>query len=316
MRPRTRVPQPLRRLAGSQSGVLSRKQAIGGGLSSESVTCLVRRREWIPVARGIYSTRPVGWEQLAWAGLLIAGPGSTLGGWAAAHLIGLAPPPRVIDVWAPSFTNRRVRRAPNPWDFHRGTRAQIGNPPHSSAEETLLDLCSAATPDGISALLGKALSDHKTTPDRLLAALDRAPRLRNRGAVAECLTVVSTGAQSALEARYLKDVERPHGLPAGTRQRSVSDHTVSDVVYEKYRTIAELDGMLGHRGEGEIRDARRDVDHVLLGMVTLRFGWSDVFGRPCEVAAQVAAVLKTFGWQGEPQRCPSCEGIGEYDSSW
>lgn len=243
MKPTTQIPQPLLRLAGDQAGVITRRQALDGGLTTDGVRGLLDRGTWIRIARGVYSTCPTGWEQLAWAGLLIGGPGSSVGGEAAAYLVGISPRPSRIDIWAPADAHYRRHPATGtawPWAFHRGTRARIGNPPHSSVEETVLDLCSLATADGISALLGKALSDRKTTPQRLTAALDRATRLPNRRAVAECLAVVTTGAQSALETRYLRDVERPHGLPVGTRQRSVSEHSVSDVVYEQYRTIAEL----------------------------------------------------------------------------
>lgn len=306
MKPRTVVPAELIGIARFQSGVVSRQQALEAGLTHVGVRGLVGTGRWKPIARGIYSMGEVRWEQLLWAGILIGGPGSTVGGLAAAHQLGIAPQPEVIDIWAPRAASYRRRAAPSPWDFHRGTRASRGNPPHLSVEETVLDLCSTCGPDGITAWIGKAVGGWLTTPDRILAALERTPNLRNRKLIGECLGVVAGGSNSALEARYRRDVEQAHGLPIGTRQKSVSSGTASDVVYQEYGTIAELDGKLGHRGDGEVRDAWRDSKHLLLGFVTLRFGWADVTGRPCEVAARVSDVLRMRGWDGVPQLCPDC----------
>jgi hypothetical protein len=35
----------------------------------------------------------------------------------------------------------------------------------------------------------------------------------------------------------------------------------------------------------------------------LRYGWRDVVGDPCGVAAQVAVLLTARGWSGTPQPC-------------
>ena len=48
------------------------------------------------------------------------------------------------------------------------------------------------------------------------------PRCHRRGLLTEILADVAAGAYSALERRYLTRVERPHGLPTGSRQRRVS----------------------------------------------------------------------------------------------
>ncbi len=54
---------------------------------------------------------------------------------------------------------------------------------------------------------------------------------------------------------------------------------------------------------------RRDNAALLGGEVTLRYGWSDVTERPCEVAWQVAALLTRCGWQGMPVRCSWCRNL-------
>jgi hypothetical protein len=56
----------------------------------------------------------------------------------------------------------------------------------------------------------------------------------------------------------------------------------------------------------------RDNVSVVQGRQVLRYGWSDVASRPCEVAAQVAEVLQRAGWRGAPRPCrPGCSMIRE-----
>jgi very-short-patch-repair endonuclease len=96
-------------------------------------------------------------------------------------------------------------------------------------------------------------------------------------------------------------------LPAGTRQVSVSSHTRSDVLYEGYRLLVELDGHRGHASAGAaFRDLRRDNAHAESGFTSLRYGSADVYGRPCEVARQVWQVLQVRGWDRPLLSCPRC----------
>lgn len=308
MIPRTSVPASLSTAAAFQAGVVTRQQALSAGLTGEAVKSLLRAGRWDRLARGVYAIDGVDWEQMLWAGVLIGGPGSAVGGLAAAHIAGLVPRPEKIDIWAPGDQSYRRRLGPNPWVFHRGTRRPRGSPPHLGVEETILDLCADSDPDGISAWLALAITERRTTAARLADLLGDSPCLRNRKLIAECLEAVAGGSHSPLEVRYRRDVERCHGLPAGVRQKSVSEGTCSDVVYEEFGTITELDGRQGHRARGETRDAWRDSSHLALGLVTLRFGWADVVSRSCEVAARVAQVLRTRGWSGELRSCPECPG--------
>ena len=80
-------------------------------------------------------------------------------------------------------------------------------------------------------------------------------------------------------------------------------------MHRAYATVVELDGRLGHEGQGRFRDMRRDNAAALEGEQTLRYGWSDVHGEQCRVALQVAAVLSRRGWDGLPDRCPRCRAI-------
>lgn len=103
-------------------------------------------------------------------------------------------------------------------------------------------------------------------------------------------------------------VEQPHRLPRAVRQaRVVRDGRVRylDNFYPDYLLCTELDGRAAHPVGERWRDYRRDNAGATDGIITLRYGWSDVTGRPCQVAAQVAAVLSQRGWTGSPRRCGS-----------
>jgi hypothetical protein len=120
------------------------------------------------------------------------------------------------------------------------------------------------------------------------------PRLRQRALLIEVLTDVAAGTRSVLERRYLRDVERAHGLPAGQRQlrqRTASGLVCRDVRYGDQRTLVELDGAFGHRDTSDRwADLQRDLDASLSDHVTLRPGWAQVLG-PCRLAGIVGQVL-------------------------
>ena len=312
MQPRTQVPHSVTVMAMEQGGLVTTSQVLYHGMTSRSVEGLLARGTWTRVAHGVLATRhsDVGWNDLAWAGVLIGGEGAALGGAAAAYAHGFATPVLPIDIWIPG--GRRVAHPlraageDDPWRFRRGSRRAFGSPPRISVAETVLDLCAGKSADEQSRWLSEVLRDRRSTLARLDEALAQAPRLKGRRQLAELLQVVAGGSHSPLEVRYLRDVEQAHGLPQAVRQRSVSRGTRSDMVYEEYATIVELDGELGHRGPGERHDAWRDARHLGQGFGTLRFGWADMVHRRCQAAVAVGTVLQRNGWSGQPRACRYC----------
>ncbi len=72
--------------------------------------------------------------------------------------------------------------------------------------------------------------------------------------------------------------------------------------------LIELDGRIGHVGEGMWRDRRRDNAHARLSQLTLRYGWQEVCDEPCAIALEVFEVLISRGCGGYPDRCGRCAG--------
>lgn len=301
---RIRLSPELRALAAAQAGVLSRQQLLRAGLGRSVVARMLADGLLQPLTPGIYTFGAAeGWLCRAWAGVLLGDDRAVLGFGSAAHLLGLQKDePSEITV----FTG--VQRAFRPgWRFIKGRRRGQGEPPRTSTEATVLDLCSEADEDEIAAALANAISGRRTNEKRLRSELATRSRMKHRAIVREVLGDVAMGAHSAFERRFLVDVERAHHLPTAARQRHAHQNHRSDAWYEEYRLLLELDSKLHHSGGSAFADMARDNDHALLGLTTLRLGWRQVTGvTACETARLLGRILASRGWEGPIVPCPRC----------
>lgn len=163
-----------------------------------------------------------------------------------------------------------------------------------------------STFDDVCGWITRACGRRLTTEERLRAALALRKKMRWRTELEDVLTAAGDGIHSVLEFRYLRDVERAHGLPRSRHQvRVVIDGEVvyRDVYYDGYQAAVELDGRLAHPDEERWRDSRRDNKGGARGVYTARYGWRDVFGNPCETALLQAQILRERGWTGTPRPC-------------
>src|ERR1700722_15647513 len=172
-----RVPAELYRASLFQAGVLSAAQLVGGGLSREALSSLVRSGRWQRPYRGVYATFSGELPRVAqlWAAVLAAGPGAMLSYESAAGVPGLADKPhRVIHVTVPAA--RRVTPIPGV-NVHVSERADQARhpaklPPRTTVEETVLDLAAAAEQlDDAVGWVTRALGRRLTTQAELRAAL-------------------------------------------------------------------------------------------------------------------------------------------------
>jgi very-short-patch-repair endonuclease len=309
VRNRQDLPAALRQLIGAQHGLVTAQQAATYGVGDDALCRLVDQGHWQRSTRGLYDTVPLmdSFQKRAWAALLVGGPEAAIGGEAALCLHGLDREVQVIDVWVPPdaqpqpLTGIRVRR-----DFLNRLSRRRGHIPRITVEEALIDVGQLLPTSRLVALLTDAFRQRVTTPLAVAAALESRRRVRGRH-LFESLLGDMLGVESGLEYVYRRDVERAHGLPTARRQVSLSSGTRSDAVYEEQGVIVELDGLASHAAAiGAFRDLRRDNAHAELNLITLRYGSADVRGRPCDVAAQVAAVLRSRGWTGQRTACPRC----------
>jgi very-short-patch-repair endonuclease len=299
-----------------QRGVLARWQAPAVELKSATINSLLRSGRWQTLRRGVYATftgKPSRDAEL-WAAVLRAGPQAVLSHQTAAELDRLtSAPSEVIHVTVPD--GKHVRPIPGV-RLHRSERLAAARhpsrtPPRTRIEETVLDLTQTAKNiDGAFGWLCQACGSRLTTPDLLLTALNKRGKVRWRAILRDALADISDGAHSVLELRYVRDVERPHGLPRARRQAAITrgtGHIYLDNLVKRYRTCIELDGKAAHPVAERWRDIARDNASAAGGLITLRYGWPDVAQHPCRTAAQIAAVLRQRGWTGQPTPCgPPC----------
>jgi len=310
------LPDRCLRLLSRQRGVLASWQAEAAGISNRDIQGLVRNQRWQRLHFGIYAafTGPPSREANLWAAALQAGPLSILSHETAAELDGLlVRRSREIHITVPHPQHKP------PTDgivIHRSSRVvafrRIGRlPPRTLPEETVLDLAQAATSfDDVIAMLARACQRRATTPFLLGESMRDRARLRWRAEIAEALGDVAAGVHSPLEHRYVRDVERPHGLPAADRQARANQdgHDIfRDALYRRYQVAVELDGRANHPDEQHWSDRRRDNAAAVEGVITLRYGWADVTERACETAREVGTALAGRGWRGPLRRCgPGC----------
>ncbi len=298
----------LRDELSAQDGVVARRQLHEHGAAPHDLKRWVRRRLLIPVHPGVFvhHTGPLSDAQRSWAAVLACGPGAAL-------CLVARPGPLVhvaIDasrrVVAPSGV--RVHRVGDLSSLVRWT----SSPPRLLPEhDVLLAVDLADGEEEVVWLLSDAVRTRITTVDRIRRAGSSRHRLRHRRLGLAVLDDVERGTHSVLEHRYLRDVERAHGLPTGTWQvrRGVDGRTeYADVRYGPFRLGVELDGRTGHEGwEAENRDARRDLDQAAEGWTTVRLRHRQVFGEACVTAVRLGRLLRTRGWEGEPRPCgPGC----------
>jgi hypothetical protein len=299
-----------------QAGVIARRQLLANGLTprqSRRALDSGRWRQWHP---GVYLTftGPVSEEARIWAAVLYAGAGAAVGGRTALWLAGAVTQlPEQLEIWVPH--PRQVRSVPG-LRIRRARELQkyvhpVALPPRVRLEVAVLDVADRLDhQESVVDVVLRVIQRRLTTASRLTEQLKDRPRHRWRRLLMDVLVEATGGVASALELRYTRDVERAHGLPPGCRNHP-EDGTIGrryhDVRYESFGTVVELDGREAHPVEEAFRDLRRDNMGTVAGDRMLRYGWRDVAGRACAVAAQVGGVLHVQGWTGTLRRCgPAC----------
>ena len=316
----------VRRRADRQDGVLTVEQLRALGVGADAVGRRVVRNEWQRAFAGVVVVHSgdVPWRTWARGALLRAGCGAHLSHAAAGFVLGyVARAPRVLDVSVPeprriTPTARSTLAGAPTVRIHRRRRLEgevVARFPVTTRGSTVLDLVAAARSEDDAVGIVCAAVRARTWPEQILDAAASRPHVPRRGLLLELLGAVADGAESPLELRYHRDVERRHGLPRSGRQgweRLDGRWLRSDVRYDDIGVRVELDGRLAHPWGRTDADTWRDNAVVIAhGELTLRYRWTHVAGDPCGTARQVAGALRSHGWTGAPRRCgPACGAVG------
>lgn len=299
-----------------QDGVVTQGQLFELGASRTDVRRLLARGELVPVHPRVYvnhSGRPSR-RQRQWAAVLACAP-AALHRESALDAHGMsrdrpARPPADRHIHLLVDRDRRISPPPGVTVERvrdRSTWVQDNRrPPRAQFDYALLKTASDRDESAAIALLSDAVHQGLTTPTRLIEVIARLPRLPRRAMLGEVLADVEAGTGSVLEQRYLRGVERAHGLPPGERQvrEGTATGTVHrDIRYPDQRALVELDGAFGHRDTVDRwADLQRDLDAAMDDHVTLRPGWAQVL-EPCRLAEVVAIILRRRGWTDRPRAC-------------
>ena len=255
--------------AAEQDGVLTRGQALEGGLTLAGWRWRTHR-DWQTPLPGVAVTHngPLTDVQRRWAALLYCGQGAALSGDAALVEHGLSlPPPAVLHIAVPaerSVVPRQFIEAGQPAlgvVTHRTTGlAEFVRWRHGLAvvqvEVAALQAAAWATSDRVAEWrLAAVVQQRLTTVSALEGALARMPRLRRRSLLVRVLTDVALGAHALTELDFLRLLRR-HGLPAPDQLQlrvRANGTRYLDAFWARQRVIVELDG--AHHREVRAWDA-------------------------------------------------------------
>jgi very-short-patch-repair endonuclease len=140
-----------------------------------------------------------------------------------------------------------------------------------------------------------AVTERRTTCDRLFADALAVPNLRGRAKLLGLLELLGDGCRSELEIWGHLQVFTHPDLPEPRRQLPVriGHRTVYlDIAYEVEKVNVELDGAKYHFGPANReRDMRRDAALAKLGWLTVRFSHDRLVSDPSGVRRELIAIL-------------------------
>ncbi|WP_211603229.1 hypothetical protein [Phycicoccus avicenniae] len=284
-------------------------------MSERAVEWRVESGRWLVLHRGVYLTEgTASWGTRAVAAFLAARSAPddadvALAGATALHVAGLtARAPSCIDLVVPH--GRRVT-APAGVRLRRCARFEEIVAPRTYPWRTVvpaaaLEAASTGDADHAVSVVATVVSRGAATAADLAGELAARGRHRHGVLLREVLLDVGAGAHSPAEVRYVRDVERAHGLPQARRQvaGTTGPWRRHDNVYVAYRLVVEVDGRLGHEAWSDrVRDGRRDRAAAVDGGWTTRVFWPDVAVTPCDTAVDIGGLLRAHGWTGSLRPC-------------
>jgi very-short-patch-repair endonuclease len=289
-------------LARRQHGVLTRRQLLELGFTSEGIDHRIACGRLHPVWRGVFAVgRPQLTGEGVWmAAVLSCGPEAILSHCTAAILWTIRKPRAgQIDVSVPLHVVRRRpgitahRRSLTADDttFHHGI-------PVTTPATTIVDIAPKLSRHELEAAINEADKLDLIDPEALRAEAGRMGSRRGTAAVRRVLDYRTfTMTDSETELRFLP-IARKAGLPAPLTQRYVNDFRV-DFYWPDLALIVETDGLRYHRTPAEqARDRLRDQTHTAAGLTCLRFTRAQVRFEPRHVGAVLSAVAERRRVQG------------------
>jgi len=287
------VEEVLARIARRQHGVVTRKQLLAAGVSSDEIRWRLRKGNLIRVHPGVYRVghKAPSIEARYHAAVLACGDAAVLSGRAAGYLWGLvkgtAPPPEVT---AP--TNRRVKgvrtRRARRNDTQATTRHGI---PITTVPRTLVDLSSLLPSADLARACHEAGVLHGTTPRHVEAVLEHRPNTPGAKQLRQVMHGDVHVTLSRLERGFLKRLDEA-GLPRPVTNKPAGGRRV-DCRWPQHNLTVELDSYRYHRSRHAWElDRRREREAHASGDQFRRFTHDDVFEHPEQMLGELSGLLR------------------------
>jgi hypothetical protein len=296
------VPEEVVRLAARQDGLITRRQALAGGMTPESIRhALGPGRRWQRLAKGVYATfnGPLSPRHRVRAALLYTGPSAMVTGAPACRAYGLRYVPDeaplvVLVPWTaqpaslPFAQLRRTRTLP--------VSRMVGGFPVAPPERSVLDACvGAGSLRAVRALLCEAAQVGLTSHARLSAELAGA-RWNGAGLARRAIDDVRAGCRSAPECE-LRDLVASSALieePVWNQPVDGVDGRplIPDAAWHDARVVVEIDSAEWHRlGDLVEQTEQRRARYATQGWSVLPVSPRRLRTEPTIVLAEIEAAV-------------------------
>jgi very-short-patch-repair endonuclease len=292
------------RIAARQHGVLSRRQVVENGMSSDRLESRARARVWQRLFPGVFRVEgtPATWRQKLKAASLWAGEGHALSHATAAALHGFdwfhgtdaVELTTVKNLRAPGALTHQVKM------LHPRDVASVECFRVTSVPRTLLDLAATLPPPEVKRLTDEAMRRKWVNVDRFEQLLERHGGSPGAKLLRELTREYAGGdgpTESELEAR-IRDLLEQAGLPRPHKQHVIrSGRGVRRIDFHFTGTpvVIEADGYAWHASvESFERDRQRSNELTLKGFLLLQWTWSALKSRPEELLIELCTLLGQY----------------------
>lgn len=284
--------------AARQHGVVTRRQLVNAGLSSDTIDHRVAVGKLRVVHRGVYLTLPFPLSHTReMAAVLASGPGAALSHLSVVSLWGYREGSgrraRLLDVSVvgnrgrvPGIRLHRVER------LDRDERTVIEGIPVTTPARTLLDVATVVGTRELEALVARAEREGLVTRDVLSKALT-GKRGRPGTRALRALLQMPGGpsfTRSEAEERFLALVRKAR-LPAPECNVRVAGYEL-DFFWPGLRFAVEVDGFRFHSSRSSFEeDRRKDADLLAVGTTVLRLSWTQITNEALATIGQLGQAL-------------------------
>ncbi len=295
--------QAVERVAGRQSGIVSRLQLKELGVTRGEIRAHVDAQRWVRVGTQSICTHrgPLSQRARHWAAVFEAGPRAHLDGASALVEAGLTDF-RVDRIRVSVPRGARVRRGRD-LDIRQTRRWRAedlegGGVPRTRVEVAAVHAALWARSDREAAyVLTLVVQRGLTDVARLGRAMLRVRRDKRRELIHGVLLDLDGGVRSLGELDVARQC-RERGLPEPTRQvlrRGRNGTYYLDIYWDRWKLVVEVDGIHHVLGPHVVGDAIRQNDLALQGLTVLRLPLLGLRVAPEEFFAQVEQALDAAG---------------------